>query len=86
MLVLAAWAVIGAVAALALSSFMAGRGTGGSSLVNLIAGVVGGFVGGYAGAFLGPFLLGPGPEFIFSILMAGVTGAIAAIVASKIVN
>lgn len=86
MLVLAVWVVIGAVAALAVSSFMAGRGTGGSTLANLIAGVAGGFLGGYAGVFLGPFILGPGPEFIFSILTAGLTGAFAAFAAGKLIN
>ena len=86
MLVLAAWVVTGAEAALAVSSFAAGRGGGGSMLVNLIAGAVGGFVGGYAGVFLGAAVLGPGPEFIFSMLMAGVAGAIAAFAATKLIK
>lgn len=84
MLVMVVWVVLGAVAALAMSSFMSGRGTGGNALVNLIAGVVGGFIGGYGGAFLWLTVMGPGPEFIFSMLAAGVLGAFAALVASKI--
>ena len=80
------WVIIGAVAALAVSSFAAGRGGGGSMLVNLIAGAVGGFVGGYAGVFLGAAVLGPGPEFIFSMLTAGVAGAVAAFAASKLIK
>lgn len=86
MLILIVWVVIGAVAALALSSFMSGQGRGGNSLVNLIAGAVGGFVGGYAGTFLWLMVMGPGPELIFSILAAGVAGAVAAFVAAKLVK
>jgi uncharacterized membrane protein YeaQ/YmgE (transglycosylase-associated protein family) len=86
MLMMIVWVVIGAVAALAVSSFMAGQGRGGSSLVNLIAGAVGGFIGGYAGIFLWLMAMGAGPEIIFSILAAGVTGAVAAFVAGKLVK
>ena len=54
--------------------------------MNLIAGAAGGFVGGYAGVFIGPMFMGPGPEFIFSILTAGVVGALAALAVGKIVK
>lgn len=54
------WVIIGAAAAMALTSFLSGRGAGGSTIVNLIAGVVGGFIGGYVFLLLGPSVVGPG--------------------------
>lgn len=78
------WIIIGAAAAIALTSFLSGRGAAGSTVVNLIAGVVGGFVGGYAFLFLGAMIVGPGPDFLFSLLGAGVLSAGAVLLASRL--
>ena len=55
-------------------------------VVNAVAGAVGGFIGGYVFLLLGPMVLGPGPEFIFSMLGAAVIAAVAAVVAAKVVK
>jgi uncharacterized membrane protein YeaQ/YmgE (transglycosylase-associated protein family) len=86
MVLILGWLVVGAAVAIAMTSFLSGRGEGGSTLVNLIAGAVGGFVGGYVFLLLGPMVLGPGPEFIFSMLGAAVVSVVAALVAAKVVK
>ena len=80
------WLIIGVGVAVAMTSFLSGRGAGGSMLANAIAGAVGGFVGGYLFLLFGPMILGPGPEFIFSMLGAAVVAAVAALVAAKVVK
>ena len=80
------WLVIGVAVAIAMSSFLSGRGGGGSMVVNAVAGAVGGFIGGYVFLLLGPMVLGPGPEFIFSMLGAAVIAAVAAVAAAKVVK
>ena len=80
------WLVIGVGVAVAMTSFLSGRGNGGLMWVNAIAGAVGGFIGGYFFMLIGPMVLGPGPEFIFSMLGAAVLGAAAALVAARVVK
>ena len=55
-------------------------------VVNAVAGAVGGFIGGYVFLLLGPMVMGPGPEFIVSMLGAAVIAAVAAVVAAKVVK
>ena len=80
------WLIIGVGVGVAVTSFLSGRGAGGSMVANAIAGAVGGFVGGYLFLLIGPMVLGPGPEFIFSMLGAAVMAVVAALVASKVVR
>ena len=80
------WVIIGLAGAIALTSFLSGRGSGGSTVVNVIAGVVGGLMGGYSGMFAGALIIGPGPAFLFSFLGAAVLAAGAVLIASKVVK
>lgn len=80
------WLIIGVGVAVAMTSFLSGRGNGGSMVVNAIAGAVGGFVGGYLFLLLGPMVLGSGPVFIISMLGAAVFSIVAALVAAKVVK
>lgn len=80
------WIIIGAAAAMALTSFLSGRGAAGSTVVNVIAGVVGGFIGGYVFLLLGPSIVGPGPDFLFSLLGAAVLAVASVLIASKVVK
>jgi len=80
------WIIIGAAAAMALTSFLSGRGAGGSTVVNLIAGVAGGFIGGYVFLLLGPSIVGEGPDFLFSLLGAAVVAVSSVLVASRLVK
>lgn len=86
MVLILGWVIIGAGVAIALTSFLSGRGAGGSTAVNLIAGVVGGFVGGYVFLLLGPSVVGVGPDFLFSLLGAAVLAVAAVLIASKVVK
>ena len=80
------WLVIGVGVAIAMTSFLSARGSGGSMVVNAIAGAVGGWIGGFVFLLFGPMLLGPGPEFIVSMLGAALVAGVLAFVASKLVK
>lgn len=80
------WLVIGAVVALAMGSFLSVRGSGGSTVVNLIVGVVGGFIGGYGGLVVGAMAVGSGPNLLVSLLAAAVLAAAGVLFSSKVVK
>ena len=79
-MVILVWLIIGAVAAIAFGSFMAGAGRESSLIWNALAGAVGGFVGGYLFTLIGPAVLGPGPGFILGFLGAALVGAVAVMI------
>ena len=78
------WLLVGIAVAVMLGSFIARQGSGPPVTWNLAAGAVGGLIGGYLFMLISPSVVGPGPEFIVSLLGSAIVAAAAVFIVKSI--
>ncbi|MFL6374810.1 MAG: GlsB/YeaQ/YmgE family stress response membrane protein [Pyrinomonadaceae bacterium] len=84
MLLILVWLIIGVGVGAAVTSFRSGAGNELSFPLGIIAGVVGAVIGAVAFAAIGRATVGEGPDFLVSLVGAGVVATVFVLIAHAI--